>query len=45
MTATLTAMSWNVQGEIGISESLMKSQLDFLDTHTTDIDLGSYRRR
>lgn len=39
MTATLTAISWNVQGEIGISESRMQSQLDFFDTHTTDIDL------
>jgi endonuclease/exonuclease/phosphatase family metal-dependent hydrolase len=39
MTTTLTAMSWNVQGEIGISESRMQRQLDFLDTHTTDIDL------
>lgn len=39
MTETLTAMSWNVQGEIGIGDVRMQRQLDFLDDHTTDVDL------
>lgn len=39
MTETISAMSWNVQGEIGIGDVRMQRQLDFLDNHTTDIDL------
>ena len=32
-------MSWNVQGEIGISDKRMQQQLDFLQAHALDIDL------
>lgn len=39
MTETLTAMSWNIQGEVGISGSRMQRQLDFFETHTKDIDV------
>lgn len=35
----MTIMSWNVQGEIGISDRRLQQQLDFLDEHTLDIDL------
>lgn len=39
MTATLTALSWNVQGEIGIGEARLQRQLDFLDANATGVDL------
>lgn len=39
MTECITAASWNVQGEIGISDTRMQRQIDFLETHGTDIDL------
>jgi hypothetical protein len=39
MATRPTDLSWNVHGEIGISESRMRRQLDFLDARTTDIDL------
>lgn len=39
MTECITAASWNVQGEIGISDRRMQRQIDFLEPHMTDIDL------
>ncbi|PSQ08526.1 hypothetical protein BRC95_03075 [Halobacteriales archaeon QS_5_68_33] len=35
----MRVLSWNVQGEIGISDKRMQQQLDFLETHAPDIDL------
>lgn len=32
-------MSWNVQGEIGISDTRMQRQLRFLEAHASDIDI------
>lgn len=32
-------MSWNVQGEVGISDKRMQQQLSFLQAHASDIDL------
>ena len=32
-------MSWNVQGEVGISDKRMQQQLEFLQAHTSDVDL------
>ena len=43
MTGDITAMSWNVRGEIGISDDRMQRQLRFLDDHTTDIDFFSFQ--
>lgn len=39
MPDDLTVLSWNVQGEIGISEDRMHRQLDFLETHTDHVDI------
>lgn len=39
MTGTITAMSWNVRGESGVSESRMQRQLDFFENHTGSIDV------
>lgn len=39
MAESITAMTWNVQGEIGIGDDRMERQLEFLDVHTTEIDL------
>lgn len=39
MTGAISVLSWNLQGEVGISEDRLQHQLDFLDTHTADIDL------
>lgn len=39
MCDDITAMSWNVQGEIGISDGRLQRQLDFLETHAMDVDL------
>lgn len=38
MTGDFTVLSWNVQGEIGIDDTRMEHQLDFLDDHATNID-------
>lgn len=38
MTGHLAAISWNLQGEIGITDQRMKEQLDFLDDHTEEVD-------
>lgn len=38
MTGNFTVISWNVQGEIGIDDTRLKRQLDFLDNYATDID-------
>jgi|AntDeeMinimDraft_5_1070356.scaffolds.fasta_scaffold01623_3 endonuclease/exonuclease/phosphatase family metal-dependent hydrolase len=35
----LRVLSWNVQGEIGISDQRMQEQLEFLDTQLLDTDL------
>lgn len=35
----MKVMSWNVQGEIGISDTRMQRQLGFLEAHASDIDL------
>ena len=35
----MRVLSWNVQGEIGISDKRMQQQLDFLETHAPDIGL------
>lgn len=43
MSERFTAISWNVQGEIGVSDSRMKEQLDFLETHTSDVDLALFQ--
>lgn len=39
MSQGITAMSWNVQGEIGISDARMQRQLDILETQTPDVDI------
>ena len=39
MPNRITVLSWNVQGEIGISDDRMSRQLDFLSTHAEDIDI------
>lgn len=39
MTEHLTVMTWNIQGEIDVADSRIQRQLDFLETHTTDIDI------
>lgn len=39
MSEKMTILSWNVQGEIGVSDRRLQEQLDFLDEHTSDIDL------
>lgn len=39
MTIAIDTLSWNVQGEIGISDMRRQNQLDFLEKQTTDINL------
>lgn len=39
MSENITVVSWNVQGEIGISDERMQRQLDFLENHATGVDL------
>lgn len=39
MEATISVLSWNLQGEIGIEGVRLQRQLDFLDDHAGDIDL------
>lgn len=39
MSDNMTVVSWNVQGEIGISDNRMQRQLDFLGTHAEHVDL------
>lgn len=39
MTECITAASWNVQGEVGISDTRMQRQIDFPETYGRDIDL------
>lgn len=39
MLDDLTVLSWNVQGEIGISADRMDRQLEFLETYTEHVDL------
>jgi endonuclease/exonuclease/phosphatase family metal-dependent hydrolase len=38
MSDTFTVVSWNVQGEIGISDDRMQQQLEFLGTHAEHVD-------
>jgi hypothetical protein len=38
-TDTIEVLAWNVQGEIGISDSRMQAQLDFLREHTAGMDI------
>lgn len=38
MTGNLTAISWNIQGEVGITDQRMRQQLDLLDEHTDEVD-------
>ena len=33
----MKALSWNVQGETGISDQRMQRQLDFLKVHAADV--------
>ena len=39
MPNRITVLSWNVQGEIGISDERMSRQRDFLETHAEDVDI------
>lgn len=39
MTECITVLCWNVQGEIGISDTRMQRQLAFLETHAANVDL------
>lgn len=39
MSESLTVLSWNVRGEIGISESRLQRQREFLEQHTDTVDL------
>ncbi|PSP73650.1 hypothetical protein BRC86_08520 [Halobacteriales archaeon QS_3_64_16] len=39
MDGTITICSWNVQGEIGASKGRIEQQLNFLRTHTLDVDV------
>lgn len=39
MPAATRLLTWNLQGEVGISKDRLQRQLDFLEEHTTDIDL------
>jgi len=38
-TGTIEVVAWNVQGEIGISDSRMQAQLDFLREHAAGMDI------
>lgn len=39
MAETITAISWNVQGEIGIGDARLHRQIEFLEEHTDGVDL------
>lgn len=39
MTDHCAVMTWNVRGEIGIGETRLRRQLDFLDDQARDVDL------
>lgn len=39
MSGSVKVLSWNLQGEIGIGGDRLQRQLDFLTSHTGDIDL------
>lgn len=38
MSEGITVLCWNVQGEIGISDTRMDRQLEFLEAYATDVD-------
>lgn len=43
MSNTITAMSWNVQGEIGIGDARMQRQLDVLNEYASEVDLFMFQ--
>lgn len=43
MTEPMAVMSWNIKGEVGITDERMERQIEFLDTHTTGIDIHLFQ--